>query len=89
MKTVKLSGGQLKAASYDEKEQRLEIEFSDGTRKAYKAVQAEVFRRLTASPNPASYYDDRIREEYAMEKLATQSQSSTRAKLDDLFGGKA
>jgi hypothetical protein len=87
MKTVKLSGGQLQNASYDEKAQRLEIEFADGGRKAYKAVQAEVFRRLVASPNPASYYDDRIREEYAMETMPAVSHASTRAKLDDLFGG--
>ncbi len=89
MKTVRLTGGQLKSASYNEKEQRLEIEFVDGQRKAFKAVQAEVFRRLVASPNPASYYDDRIREEYVVETLATQGNASTRSKLDDLFGGKS
>jgi KTSC domain len=89
IKTAKLSGGQLKTASYDEKEQRLEIEFTDGSRKVFKAVQHEVFRRLTSSPNPASYYEDRIQEEYALDKLATRSLASTRSKLDDLFAGKA
>jgi inorganic triphosphatase YgiF len=86
MKTVQLHGGKLKAASYDEKEQRLELEFVDGKRRAFKAVQREVFNRLCAAPNPASFFEDRIADEYPQEALGTQGTQTARKRLDDLFG---
>ena len=61
-----IRGGRLKSAGYDEQQQLLEIGFVDGTLKTFKAVPPEVWRRLLASPNPASFYADRIEEEYAV-----------------------
>ncbi|HEY0877404.1 MAG TPA: KTSC domain-containing protein [Zeimonas sp.] len=82
-----LRGGRLKSAAYDAREQRLEIDFVDGERRIFKAVPAEVWRRLVAAPNPAVFYADRIEEEYAIERGRADSTGDARSKLDSLFGG--
>jgi hypothetical protein len=78
----------LKSAGYDARDRRLEIEFSGGEVRAYVAVPEEVARRFFASPNPAAYWEDRIAEEYVVERAAGARDAGARAKLDDLFGGK-
>lgn len=82
-----LRGGRLKAGAYDAREQRLEIDFVDGERRAFKAVPAEVWRRLIAAPNPAVFYADRIEEEYAFERGRADRSGGARSQLDSLFGG--
>ena len=86
MQYKKLSGGNLKQAGYDAAEKILEIHFQDGTIKRFKAVQTEVFNRFIASPNPATYYQDRIEEEYPIEKGRVSAPENAKNKLDDLFG---
>ena len=81
-----LHGGRLKAAAYDAREQRLEIDFVDGERRIFKAVPLEVWRRLVAAPNPAVFYADRIEEEYALERGRAERPGDARSKLDSLFG---
>ena len=81
-----IRGGGLKTAGYDAREQLLEIEFVDGTLKAFKAVPAEVWRRFVASPNPASFYSDRIEEEYPVVTGRATASPDARGKLDALFG---
>lgn len=80
-----LKGGQLKAGSYDEAAQRLELEFADGSVRVYKSVPAEVWRRLLAAPNPASYHEDRIAEEYPVERGSVAASPDAKARLDALF----
>ncbi|HRO57786.1 MAG TPA: gamma-glutamyltransferase, partial [Burkholderiaceae bacterium] len=81
-----IHGGRLKSAGYDAREQLLEIEFVDGTLKTFKAVPAEVWRRFVASPNPASFYADRIDEEYVVVNGRATGSTDARGKLDALFG---
>lgn len=81
-----IHGGRLKAAGYDERAQRLELEFVDGTVRAFKGVPGEVWRRLLSSPNPAAYYDDRIAEEYPQERGSSGQAPEAQARLDALFG---
>ncbi|NLD70054.1 MAG: KTSC domain-containing protein [Limnobacter sp.] len=81
-----IRGGRLKSAGYDAREQLLEIEFVDGTLKTFKAVPAEVWRRFVASPNPASFYADRIDEEYPVVTGRAAGSPDARGKLDALFG---
>jgi hypothetical protein len=81
-----LRGGRLKAAAYDAREQRLEIDFVDGERRIFVAVPPEVWRRLVAAPNPASFYTDRIEEEYAVKRARVEGDADARSKLDALFG---
>jgi len=84
-----LHGGRLRAAAYDAREQRLEIDFVDGERRIFAAVPAEVWRRLVAAPNPAVFYADRIEEEYAVERARASHAGDARSKLDSLFGDSA
>lgn len=81
-----LHTAQLKSAGYDEKEKILEIAFHNGQLKAYKGVPQEVARRLFAAPNPASFWEDRIAEEYPVASGRTLGGQDAAAKLDDLFG---
>ena len=81
-----LRGGRLKAAGYDEREQRLEVEFVDGELRTFAGVPAEVWRRFVAAPNPASFYADRIDEEYPVRVGRAAGDASARGKLDALFG---
>ena len=81
-----LHGGRLKAAGYDAREQRLEIDFVDGERRIFEAVPAEVWPRLIAAPHPASFYADRIEEEYVVARARADGVGDARSKLDSLFG---
>lgn len=81
-----LKGGRLRSGAYDDREQRLELEFVDGSVQVYKSVPAEVWRRLLASPNPASFHEDRIAEEYPVERGSARADPGAKARLDALFG---
>lgn len=86
MERTRLHGGRLSGAAYDDKAQVLEIEFSNGTIKRFKNVPFPVWLQLRAAPNPASYYEDRIEEEYAVEIAERRADPDSRKRLDDLFG---
>ncbi|HVL58819.1 MAG TPA: KTSC domain-containing protein [Burkholderiaceae bacterium] len=75
----------LKSAGYDEAAQALEIEFASGEFKVYRHVPPEVARRLFSSPNPAAYWEDRIAEEYPVDRGAPAASADAAAKLDALF----
>jgi KTSC domain len=85
MEFKKISGGNLVKAGFDASQGILEIHFNDGKIKRFKAVQPEVFRRLVASPNPATYYEDRIDQEYPVEHSRASASDTAQKKLDDLF----
>jgi hypothetical protein len=86
MERKALKSSRLTACWYEERAQRLEIEFNDHSRRVFKGVPAEVVRRLLSAPNPAAYYDDRIAEEYPNEPGSAGGGAQARARLDDLFG---
>lgn len=81
-----LQGGRLKAGSYDEREQRLEIEFTDRSVRIYQGVPGEVWRRLLASPNAGAFHEDRIADEYPSRPGSAAPAADAKAKLDALFG---
>lgn len=80
-----LRGGKLRAAAYDERDRRLEVEFVDGSVRVFKGVPGEVWRRLLSSPNPASYFEDRIADEYPNERGSPAADAQAKGRLDDLF----
>jgi hypothetical protein len=43
---------------------RSEVEMSNGQVYQYTGVYPEVYRRFMAAPNPTSFFDDKIEEEY-------------------------
>lgn len=89
MQTKTFSGGRIKKAAYDPASQQLDLLFDNKTILAYKQVPQEVYRRLCSAPSPATYWEDRIAEEYpkgipTMAKSGAESEGSQ--KLSDLFG---
>lgn len=88
MITKSFSTGRIRLATYDARGQQMEVTYDNQTVEAFKPVPEEVYRRLCNAPNPATYLEDRIAEEYSKVPPAKRTAASqARRKLDDLFGG--
>jgi hypothetical protein len=87
MVTKTFTQGRIRQAAYDPASKQLDLYFDNGSVLAYKHVPGEVFRRLCSAPNPATYWEDRIAEEYPkgtpMSKPPAEGGGKT---LKDLFG---
>jgi hypothetical protein len=68
MEMKRLNAGNLRAAGYDDKTRRLVVELSSGTFE-YAGVPPEMWRRLSTSSSPWSYFRDNIEEELAAKRL--------------------
>ena len=86
MPTRTFTTGRLKKADYDPASQQLDLHFDRGNVLAYKHVPEEVFRRLCTAPNPATYWEDRIAEEYPKGTPRSTGGSAGGKTLKDLFG---
>lgn len=64
MQSKTFTSGRIRRADYDEKTQQLDLHWDNKNVLAYKQVPQEVFRRLCSAPNPTTYWEDRIAEEY-------------------------
>jgi hypothetical protein len=90
MQTKTFTSGRIRKADYDAASQQLDLHWDNKTVLAYKQVPQEVFRRLCSAPNPATYWEDRIAEEYPKGRPMTFGKNSDGSKqLSDLFGGEA
>ena len=69
MERKRVNSSRLRSVGYDEKNQLLEVELSNGQVWQYTKVSPEVWRRFMAAPNPTTYYDDKIAEEYSSRRL--------------------
>ena len=69
MERKRVNSSKLRSVGYDEKNQVLEIEMSNGQVWQYSKVSPEVYRRLMNSPSPASFYEDRIVEDYSGKRV--------------------
>ncbi|HBZ05022.1 KTSC domain-containing protein [Massilia haematophila] len=65
MDMKRINAGKLRAIGYDAPERMLRVEFDDGTAIDYSNVGAEVWRKLSTSGSPWSYYRDNIEDEFA------------------------
>lgn len=87
MPTKVFTSGRIRKADYDPASRQLDLHWENKTILAYKHVPQEVFLRLCNAPNPASYWEDRIAEEYPKGTPKTSSGPAADAKkLSDLFG---
>ena len=68
MEMKPLRGTGLKAAGYEERDRKLVVETTAGTFE-YANVSPEIYRRLMASPSPASYYKESIEEEFTPRRI--------------------
>ena len=81
------TSGRIRRADYNPESQQLDLHWDSKTTLAYKQVPHEVFRRLCSAPNPTTYWEDRIAEEYPKGVPMTSYAPPTGTKsLDDLFG---
>lgn len=88
MTTKAFTSGRLRKAQYDPASRQLDLHWDNKAVTAYKHVPEEVFRRLCSAPNPATYWEDRIAEEYPKgTPMASASKDTGGKDLRDLFGG--
>src|SRR5262249_44446084 len=64
MQRKRVNSSKLRSVGYDEATKTLEVEMSNGQVYQYVGVYPEVYRRFMAAPNPTSFFDDKIEEEY-------------------------
>ena len=69
MERKRVNSSRLRSVGYDERSRVLEIEMSNGQVFQYSGVYPEVYRRLMAAPNPTSFFDDKIAEEYTAKRV--------------------
>ena len=88
MLTKTFNTGRIRKADYEPASQQLDLHWDNKTVLAYKHVPQEVYRRLCSAPNPTTYWEDRIAEEYPKGTPMTSSADPGAAKkFSDLFGG--
>lgn len=87
MPTKLFTTGRIKKANYDPASKQLELHWDSTAVLNYKHVPEEVYRRLCSAPNPTTYWEDRIAEEYPKGTSKKSGESDSAKKFDDLFGG--
>ena len=88
MLTKAFTSGRIRKAEYDPDSRQLDLHWDNKTVLAYKHVPQEVYRRLCSAPNPATYWEDRIAEEYPKGRpMTSTADPAAGKKLGDLFGG--
>jgi hypothetical protein len=80
------TSGRIRKAEYEPSSRQLDLHWENNAILAYKHVPEEVFRRLCSAPNPATYWEDRIAEEYPKGTPMSSTPSNGARKLSDLFG---
>lgn len=87
MPTKDFTTGRIRKAHYEPGSRQLDLHWDNGSVLAYKHVPEEVFRRLCSAPNPTTYWEDRIAEEYPKGTPMTKPGGGAPTKsLKDLFG---
>ena len=64
----RLSGGNLRAAGYDEQHRKLVVELTAGTFE-YAGVTTDTWRRFVGASSPWSFFRDNIDEEYPAKRI--------------------
>lgn len=87
MLTKLFTSGRIRQADYDAGSRQLDLHWDNKSILAYKHVPQEVYRRLCSAPNPATYWEDRIAEEYPKgTPMTSRADADGAAKLRDLPG---
>jgi hypothetical protein len=65
----RVNSSKLRSVGYEEITRTLEVEMSNGQVFQYTGVYPEVYRRFMAAPNPTSFFDDKIADEYTAKRV--------------------
>ena len=88
MPTKTFTSGRIRRADYDPPSRQLELHWDNKSVLFYRQVPEEVYRKLCSAPNPATYWEDRIAEEYPKGTAKKPGTGSGGAgSFNDLFGG--
>jgi len=68
MEMKRLSGGNLRAAGFDERRRTLVVELTSGTFE-YAGVTGDTWRRFSGASSPWSFFRDNIEEEYPAKRI--------------------
>ena len=86
MEMKKCSSGRLRGIGYDEQTRCLRVQLDNGELLEYDRITLEMWRRLSASASPWSYYCDNIQVELTPRRLTSAELSAPKKNsLDDLF----
>ena len=69
MQRKRVNSSKLRSVGYDEATRTLEVEMSNGQVFQYTGVYPAVSRRFMAAPNPTSFFDDKIADEYTAKRV--------------------
>jgi hypothetical protein len=69
MQRKRVNSSKIRSVGYDEATRTLEVEMSNGQVFQYSGVYPEVHRRFMAAPNPTSFFDDKIAEDYTAKRV--------------------
>ena len=69
MQRKRVNSSKVRSVGYEEATKTLEVEMSNGQVFQYTGVYPEVYRRFMAAPNPTSFFDDKIAEEYTAKRI--------------------
>jgi hypothetical protein len=69
MQRKRVNSSRLRSVGYDEQNRTLEVEMSNGQVYQYSGVYPEVYRRFMAAPNPTTFFDDKIADEYTAKRV--------------------
>lgn len=87
MLTKLFTSGRIRKAEYDATSRQLDLHWDNKSILAYKHVPQEVYRRLCSAPNPATYWEDRIADEYPKgTPMTSRADPDGASKLRDLLG---
>lgn len=87
MFSKKFPSGRLREVTFEPKQQHLTLTWENKAVTAYRPVPEEIYQRLCRAPNPSTYVEDRIAEEYPKVQPSRQAGASEAAKKpNDLFG---
>lgn len=84
MEMKKINSGKLRAIGYDARARMLQVQLDDGSTLQYGGVGEDVWRRLSSSGAPWSYYRDNIEEEFIVTRVSGSAPAGKNP-LDDLF----
>jgi hypothetical protein len=80
------TGGRIRKATWDPASRQLDLHWDNKSVLAYKQVPEEVFRRLCSAPNPATYWEDSIAEEYPKGQPMKPAAGPPASPPGELFG---
>lgn len=69
MDRKRINSGTLRAVGYDARSRVLEIEFTNGSVIQYTGVGDDLHRGLMSAPSAASYFKDRIEEDFPSRRV--------------------